>query len=61
MTAFRIAQLAKPNGPIGGSKIFADIAAGKLIARKIGTATVILDEDWRRYLESAPRATGKTA
>lgn len=55
MTAFRIAQIAKPNGPISRSKIFADIAAGKLAARKIGAATVILETDWRRYLEGVPR------
>lgn len=57
MNAYRIKDLAKPNGPFGRSKLFEDIAAGRLIARKVGGATVILEDDWRRYLEGAPLAT----
>lgn len=56
MTGYRIKQLAKPNGPIGRSTIFKEIAAGRLIARKIGGATIILEDDWRRWLVSAPLA-----
>lgn len=56
MNAYRIKEISKPNGPFSRSKIFADISAGRLVARKVGGATVILDEDWRRYLEGAPLA-----
>jgi hypothetical protein len=55
MTAYRIKDLTK-NGPFGRSKLFEDIAAGLLVARKVGGATVILEDDWRRYLEGTPRA-----
>ena len=53
MTAYRIKDLCRPHGPFGRSKIFADIAAGRLVARKVGGATVILPDDWRRYLEGS--------
>jgi hypothetical protein len=57
VNTYRIKDLAKPNGPFGRSKLFEDIAAGLLIARKVGGATVILEDDWRRYLEGAPLTT----
>ena len=55
MGAFRIKTLAKL-GPISRAKLFRDIAAGRLIARKVGGATVVLENDWVRYLEGEPRA-----
>jgi hypothetical protein len=61
MTAYRIKQLSKPNGPISRSKLFEDIAAGRLIAHKVGRATVILEDDWRRYLASTPIAGRRSA
>jgi hypothetical protein len=51
--AFSIRELAN-KGPIGRSSIYNQIAAGRLRARKIGRRTVILDEDWRAFLESTP-------
>jgi hypothetical protein len=54
-TAHRIADLAA-RGPISRSSIYNAIRDGRLIARKIGGATVILDEDWRAMLANAPAA-----
>jgi hypothetical protein len=51
--AYSISELAN-KGPIRRSSIYNQIAAGKLRARKIGRRTVILDEDWRAFLESTP-------
>ncbi len=56
MIAYRIKQLAKPNGPISRSKIFADIAAGRLTAHKVGGATIIIESDWAHYLTSEHRS-----
>ena len=39
---------------IGRTKLWAEIAAGKLKARKVGTRTLILDEDGHEYLTSLP-------
>ncbi|MCT4493111.1 helix-turn-helix domain-containing protein [Bosea minatitlanensis] len=54
MTAYRISQIAKPHGPISRSAIYNEIAAGRLVARKIGRATFVLEKDWLAFLESAP-------
>ena len=48
--AHRIEDLVR-QGPFGRSHIYKEIAAGRLIARKSGRATIILDEDFRCYLE----------
>lgn len=61
MTALRIKDIIKPNGPFGRTKIFADIAAGRLVARKVGGATVVLEKDWRQYIEGKPCDTAKPA
>lgn len=53
--AHRIADLAA-SGPISRSSIYNAIRAGRLNARKVGGATVILDDDWRAMLASAPLA-----
>ena len=51
--AYSIDELAK-KGPIRRSSIYNQIAAGTLRARKIGRRTIVLDEDWRAFLDSAP-------
>jgi hypothetical protein len=51
--AYSIGELAD-KGPIRRSSIYNQIAAGRLRARKIGRRTVVLDEDWRAFLASAP-------
>lgn len=45
---------AKRELNLGHTKIFAEIRAGKLEARKIGRRTVITDQALRRYVESLP-------
>lgn len=52
--AYRIKDVAKPNGPIAKSTLFRHASEGRLVTRKVGGATVILAEDWRRYLEGSP-------
>ncbi len=61
MIAYRIKQLAKPNGPISRSKIFADIADGRLTAHKVGGATIIIHSDWVHYLTSECRPPTEAA
>jgi hypothetical protein len=39
---------------LGRTKLYAEIAAGRLRARKAGKRTVILAEDGRAYLASLP-------
>lgn len=58
MQAYRIKDLAKPNGPIARSTLYKHAAEGRLIMRRVGGATVVLAQDWRRYLEGTPAACG---
>jgi len=39
---------------IGRTTVYAEIAAGRLKARKVGKRTLILDEDGRAFLASLP-------
>lgn len=55
MTVLRIKDLVN-RGPFGRTKLFADIAAGRLIARKVGRSTSVHENDWRAYLEGTPRS-----
>ncbi len=57
MTVLRIKELVD-RGPFGRTKLFADIAAGRLIARKVGGSRIVHESDWRKYLEGTPVATG---
>lgn len=41
---------------IGRSKLYAEIAAGKIIPRKIGKKTIFLAKDIEAYLEALPKA-----
>jgi hypothetical protein len=54
--AYSIAELAE-RGPVGKSTLYAEIATGRLIARKIGRRTIILADDWRAFLAGAPPIT----
>ena len=56
--AFTVTELTKEIG-IGRSKIYTEIAAGKLIARKIGKKTVFLNKDVENYLENLPQFSGR--
>lgn len=42
------------DGPFGRTFLYEQIGLGRLKARKAGRATIILDEDWRDFLESLP-------
>ncbi len=48
-----VTDLAKA-GPFGRTFLYQEIRAGRLKARKAGRATIVLDEDWRVFLESLP-------
>jgi helix-turn-helix protein len=39
----------------GRDSVYAAIRTGKLIARKYGRRTVVLDDDMRAFLEALPR------
>jgi hypothetical protein len=41
--------------PAGRSKLYEDLAAGRLVARKIGDRTIILHSEYLAYLEALPR------
>ena len=51
--AFSITELENKGGP-KRSKLYQDIAAGKLRAVKFDSLTRVLDTDWSAYLESRP-------
>jgi excisionase family DNA binding protein len=53
--AFTVEEAARALG-IGRTKLFAEIAAGRLRARKAGKRTLIAVEDARAYLASLPSA-----
>ena len=62
--AERPEEFAQSNS-ISRAKVYQEIAAGRLRAVKVGTATLILAEDgdaWRKSLPAmAPRSAGKAA
>jgi hypothetical protein len=54
--ASRVEDWAIRNG-ISRAQAYKEIAAGRLVARKVGTRTIITDEDgeaWRRSLPKMP-------
>lgn len=53
MPAHRLQDLAA-RGPFRKTSLFKAIKDGQLKARKFGRATVVLDHDWREFLESLP-------
>jgi hypothetical protein len=42
--------------PLGRTKAFAEIAAGKLVAHKIGRRTIVMASDLADYLAALPTA-----
>ena len=54
MLAYRIKDVARPKGPIARATIYKHASEGRLTLRKVGGATVILADDWKRYLEGKP-------
>ena len=49
---------AVQRGPAGKGKLYKEIAAGRLIARKIGRRTVILRTDYEQWLNGLPTIAG---
>jgi hypothetical protein len=56
--AFSIREYEKWSG-FGRSKIYEEIAAGRLVARKCGKRTIITYQDGKDYLESLPTVVPK--
>ncbi len=54
-TAYTVNEITKEIG-IGRSKLYAEMAEGKLKARKIGKKTIFLAEDVQAYLSNLPVA-----
>ena len=52
--AFSIPEAVRATG-IGKTTLYEEIAAGRLIARKRGSSTIILTGDLNDYLEALPR------
>lgn len=53
--AYSVKELLNEIG-IGRSKLYTEIADGKLHPRKIGTKTIFLAEDVQSYLNALPHA-----
>ncbi len=53
--AYTVHEVTKEIG-IGRSKLYAEMAEGKLKARKIGKKTIFLAEDVQAYLSNLPVA-----
>lgn len=51
--AYGIADLVQA-GPFSRSKLYEEISAGRLPAKKAGGRTIILADDWQRYLANLP-------
>ena len=56
--AYSISELPKITG-FGRSKIYQEISAGRLVARKVGTRTIILASDLNDYLKCLPEIASK--
>ena len=48
-------------GPAGRTKVYSEIKAGRLEARKCGRRTFILDEDYQAWLQSLPAMNSEAA
>ena len=55
--AFSIAELTALVG-IGRTALYAEIKAGRLVTRKVGRRTVLLEGDIDAWLRSLPKAAG---
>lgn len=55
-----IQDVSKTTG-IGRTRVFELIRDGKLLARKIGTRTIILAEDLKTFLDKLPSAGNRAA
>jgi excisionase family DNA binding protein len=55
--AHSIAEVCALTG-LGRDGVYAAISSGKLVARKFGRRTVVIDDDLRQFLAGLPRAGG---
>ena len=51
--AYDISDVVR-KGPVGRTKIYEEINAGRLTARKMGKRTIILREDFEEWLRNLP-------
>jgi hypothetical protein len=58
--AFSIQEFCRRNN-VGRTKVYAEIGAGRLKARKIGTKTVVMAEDETAWLAALPSMSPKAA
>lgn len=52
--AYTITEVMEAIG-IGRTKLYEEIGAGKLSPRKIGSKTIVLADDLKRYLNALPK------
>jgi hypothetical protein len=57
--ALSISEVVRASG-VGRTLVFAEIKAGRLIAHKCGRRTLILEEDYLRWLRALPVVKVKT-
>ena len=48
-------------GPLGRTALTKEVKAGRLPAKKYGAKTIVLPEDYQRFLKSLPDAVAKQA
>lgn len=54
MSVFRIKEIIE-RGIFGRTKIYSDIAAGRLVTHKVGGSRMVLESDWNDYLRGVSR------
>jgi hypothetical protein len=59
--AYEVKDLVKPNGPLGRTKFYEEVSAGRIVLRKVGRKRLVLEEDWRAYLTSLPAVGGNNS
>ena len=57
---FCLSGLAR-RGPLGRTALTKEVKEGRLKAKKYGNKTIVLPEDFRRFLDALPDAPVKTA
>lgn len=58
--AYSVENFARRNG-IGRTTAYEEIKEGRLVARKVGARTVVLDEDAKAWRENLPKVEASTA
>lgn len=58
--SFRIEEIAERNS-ISRAQVYVEIKEGRLIGRKIGSRTIVTDEDENAWLASLPQTKASAA